>query len=332
MTRAATQRVLTKRARENGVTEKFGIGSMGIGSLSGVLDTMDMVKRAWSSFNLPSNLAPTLDVDELDRRITDLKAVEQWLTMNLGMLQGTIRGLEVQRGTLAALQAFGQAMSSPADAGSFAAQAMAAMQRAVADAAQGADAGARAAAEPASTASSASGFAGWPTGAAAKAPEAPTAPAAPEAWRTAGANARAERAGADEGTAQAGTIGESLAEGMSRAAAAANPTAWWNLLQSQFEQVAQAALAGSAPAQTNAPASAGSTAAGADKKGRKAPGKATPGGERAARKAPGKATAPRAGDRGSAPVGDRGSAPAGGGGSAPAGDVRKAARGGTRAR
>jgi len=200
------------------VTEKFGIGSMGMGSLSGMLDTMEAVKRAWSSFSLPPNLAPTLDVDELDRRIADLKAVEQWLAMNLNMLQGTIKTLEVQRGTLAALQAFGQAMSGPADPGAFAAQAMTALQRG------------------ASGASSAKAGDSWPGAAGAAA-----APAAPAA-------SGAERGATAPGTAQGpGTSapGATVADEMSRAAAAAvNPGAWWNLLQSQFEQVAQAALAG----------------------------------------------------------------------------------------
>ena len=32
-------------------------------------------------------VTPTLDVEELDKRITDMKAVEGWLKMNLNMLQ-----------------------------------------------------------------------------------------------------------------------------------------------------------------------------------------------------------------------------------------------------
>lgn len=57
---------------------------------------------------LPSNLAnwvaPTLDVGELDRKITDLKAVLNWLEANARVTQSMIQGLEVQRMTLATLQ------------------------------------------------------------------------------------------------------------------------------------------------------------------------------------------------------------------------------------
>lgn len=52
------------------------------------------------------------DIRELDKRIAELKAVEQWLSLNLSLLKTTIQGLEVQRGTLAALQSFTESMSS----------------------------------------------------------------------------------------------------------------------------------------------------------------------------------------------------------------------------
>ena len=49
-------------------------------------------------------MTPTLDVSELDKRITDLKSVENWLNMNLGVLRMTIQGLEMQKATLAAVK------------------------------------------------------------------------------------------------------------------------------------------------------------------------------------------------------------------------------------
>ncbi|MDO8787099.1 MAG: hypothetical protein Q7J42_03390 [Sulfuritalea sp.] len=70
---------------------------------------------------LPGLVSPTLDTNELDKRIADLKAVEGWLKTNLGMLQMTIQGLEIQRATLSALQAISQsAGSSDANANPFA--------------------------------------------------------------------------------------------------------------------------------------------------------------------------------------------------------------------
>ena len=59
-------------------------------------------------FSLPGMVTPTLDVEELDKRITDMKAVEGWLKMNLNMLQMSIQGFEMQRATIAAIKAMSQ--------------------------------------------------------------------------------------------------------------------------------------------------------------------------------------------------------------------------------
>ncbi len=74
-------------------------------------DPLEFLKSMWGSmgFPLPGMVTPTVDVGELDKRITDLKAVEGWLKMNLGMLQISIQGLEMQRATLTAIQSLGQA-------------------------------------------------------------------------------------------------------------------------------------------------------------------------------------------------------------------------------
>jgi hypothetical protein len=78
-------------------------------------DPLEFIRNMWSSmgFNLPGIMTPTLDVNELDKRIADLKTVEGWLKMNLNMLQMTTQGLEMQRATLAAMQAISQTASSP---------------------------------------------------------------------------------------------------------------------------------------------------------------------------------------------------------------------------
>ena len=110
---------------------------MGLGGLPSVLQTMEMIRKAWTPAGLPASLAPTMDAGELDKRIADLKAVEQWLNVNLGLLRGTIQGLEVQRGTLAALDAFGQAFGdhgAPAEAAARALAAFATLPQAMAQA------------------------------------------------------------------------------------------------------------------------------------------------------------------------------------------------------
>ncbi|WP_446718119.1 PhaM family polyhydroxyalkanoate granule multifunctional regulatory protein [Cupriavidus sp. OTU4054] len=59
-------------------------------------------------------MTPPMDLDEVDKRIHDLKAVESWLQLNVNLLRTTIQGLEVQRATLVALQTFGKALSPDA--------------------------------------------------------------------------------------------------------------------------------------------------------------------------------------------------------------------------
>ena len=100
-------------------------------------DSFDLVKRVWGMTGLPtvpgpaamaqfaqrlpqalpSMVTPTFDVNELDKRIADLRAVEQWLNLNVGMLRTTIQSLEVQRNTIATLRSFGGTMLSAAALG-----------------------------------------------------------------------------------------------------------------------------------------------------------------------------------------------------------------------
>ncbi len=80
----------------------------------------DMFEKMWRMMQVPGlgstpspssmisgMMAPMTNIDELDKRITDMRAVEQWLKLNLSMLQSAIQALEVQRATLATLKAFG---------------------------------------------------------------------------------------------------------------------------------------------------------------------------------------------------------------------------------
>lgn len=80
-------------------------------------DTLDFVKSLWGSMgvpgiSIPGIAAPTLSVDELDKKISELKAVESWLNLNATMLRSSIQALEVQRGTIAALKSMGQSLAA----------------------------------------------------------------------------------------------------------------------------------------------------------------------------------------------------------------------------
>ncbi|TDN68335.1 PhaM family polyhydroxyalkanoate granule multifunctional regulatory protein [Paraburkholderia sp. BL10I2N1] len=132
-------------------------------------------------------MAPLTNVEELDKRITDMRAVEQWLKLNLNMLQSAIQALEVQRATLATLRAFGAfaqtSMSAPA------------------------------------AASAATSTPSWMSRT-----EAPAAPAAGQA-------------------APEAEPGETNETGSATEVPTFDTSAWWSLLQSQFNQLAQFAMA-----------------------------------------------------------------------------------------
>jgi hypothetical protein len=66
--------------------------------------------------SLGSWVAPTLSVEELDKRIQELKAVQFWLDQNATALKATIQALEVQKMTLATLKGMNFNMSELAKA------------------------------------------------------------------------------------------------------------------------------------------------------------------------------------------------------------------------
>lgn len=138
-------------------------------------------------------MAPLTNVEELDKRITDMRAVEQWLKLNLSMLQSAIQALEVQRATLATLRAFG-------------AFAQASMTQPATEA----------------PAPSPTPF-GWPH---------------PQAQAPDSASASAHTAPpANEPPADQPAAGDDAP-----AAPPFDASAWWNVLQSQFNQIAQFAM------------------------------------------------------------------------------------------
>jgi hypothetical protein len=60
-------------------------------------------------------VAPTLDPQELDKRIDELRTVQFWLENNARMLTATIQALEVQRMTLSTLHAMNVPMADLKD-------------------------------------------------------------------------------------------------------------------------------------------------------------------------------------------------------------------------
>ena len=69
-------------------------------------DPFEMFRRLWGPLNvpLPGLAMPTLDPQEVEKRIAELRSVEGWLSMNLNMVKFAIQGLEVQKAALQAMQ------------------------------------------------------------------------------------------------------------------------------------------------------------------------------------------------------------------------------------
>jgi hypothetical protein len=70
-------------------------------------DPFELFRRLWGPLGvpLPGMAMPTLDPQEVEKRITDLRSIEAWLNMNLNMVRFSIQGLEVQRAALQAMKA-----------------------------------------------------------------------------------------------------------------------------------------------------------------------------------------------------------------------------------
>ncbi|MDB5931761.1 MAG: Alginate regulatory protein AlgP [Polaromonas sp.] len=66
--------------------------------------------------SLGSWIAPTLNVEELDKRVQELKAVQFWLDQNAVALKATIQALEVQKMTLSTLKGMNFNMGEVANA------------------------------------------------------------------------------------------------------------------------------------------------------------------------------------------------------------------------
>jgi hypothetical protein len=70
-------------------------------------DLFEWMQKMWNpmSFPIPGMLTPTADPEDLEKKIRELKSVENWLTMNVGFVQMTIKTLEMQKAALESMGA-----------------------------------------------------------------------------------------------------------------------------------------------------------------------------------------------------------------------------------
>lgn len=70
-------------------------------------DWMEFMQKMWTpmSFPIPGMAMPTVNVEEIEKKIAELKTVETWLTMNVGFVQMTVKTLEMQKAALDSISA-----------------------------------------------------------------------------------------------------------------------------------------------------------------------------------------------------------------------------------
>ncbi|WP_229499788.1 PhaM family polyhydroxyalkanoate granule multifunctional regulatory protein [Pseudoduganella ginsengisoli] len=199
-------------------------------------DTLDFVKNLWGSMGVvPGIAAPTLSVDELDKKINDLKAVEAWLNLNSSMVRGSIQALEVQRNTIATLKSMGKSLATAVQ------QPGEKDTKSLFESIPYASAFFQHAAEA------------LQPGAPGPAPKEAKEEAKPEVKTEVKAEAPAPAAEAAPASAAPAQAPAGANDAMA-AAGLANPSVWWNLLQEQFKQAVTSAM--SAEAVTGAAARA----------------------------------------------------------------------------
>lgn len=85
--------------------------------MSNANDPFEAFRRIWGPMGIPTPgmAMPTLDPAEVEKRISDLKSVEGWLSMNLNMVKMAIQGLEIQKSALQVMHGTAGAAKAAAD-------------------------------------------------------------------------------------------------------------------------------------------------------------------------------------------------------------------------
>ena len=185
---------------------------------------------------VPEWVAPTVSIEEVDKRVAELKAVQFWLEQNSRALAATIQALEVQRMTLATLKGMNVSMAELAKSFTFPPGAAGAAHNAFADAMSWGKGQ-----NPSPESAAASDYSHWPMGggqeAEAEQPAQPEpAPKAEGERKTAGA--KAGRKAAKE------AVQEAVQDVAAAQTAAMNQAMnWWGALTQQFQHIASKAMA-----------------------------------------------------------------------------------------
>lgn len=187
--------------------------------------------------NLSSWVAPTINVEEVDKRIQELKTVQYWLEQNGHALKATIQALEVQKMTLTTLRGMNVRMEDLANA--FTRHASAATAAVM----PSAPAPAAPVAAPPAPATPMTSFFSRMTSAAQ--PTAEREEPAPEPTaRVDSGHGHGEEAAAGEhaGDPHPGEAHDGAQDAAGAKPGVVDPLQWWGALTHQFQQIAESAM------------------------------------------------------------------------------------------
>jgi hypothetical protein len=77
-------------------------------------DAFEFLQKLWNplAFPIPASFA-SLNPDDIEKKIIELKAIENWLTMNLNFLQMAIKTLEFQKEAIQSLHKDSEQKTKP---------------------------------------------------------------------------------------------------------------------------------------------------------------------------------------------------------------------------
>lgn len=101
-------------AKENNPFVLPGFGQQGEAAQNPLFAGLEMMNQAWQGLAKGSTVSatPTMSIEDLDKKISELQTVHNWLQLNSTMLANTIQGLEIQRSTLSMVKSFAASASS----------------------------------------------------------------------------------------------------------------------------------------------------------------------------------------------------------------------------
>jgi hypothetical protein len=69
-------------------------------------ELFEFFQKMWNplSFPIPGMFQPTMSIEEVDKKVSELQSVENWLKMNLTFVQMTMKTLEMQKSALQSIK------------------------------------------------------------------------------------------------------------------------------------------------------------------------------------------------------------------------------------